>query len=267
MIVAMYSSVTLVLLLGTLAATANLLGGVLPLLRPRASERYLVYGLAFSGGFLLAVTLLHIAPECIRRTPDAPLLIVAGYFLVYVTEHVFAGHAHHETHKPHGAHPLIGTHQCKESGSRIRLGAAWSAAVGLAVHSFFDGATIAAAVSTKSTVGWLTFLAVILHKIPEGFSLSAIVLSSTGSKRKAFMAACVLGGACITGALATVLAATVIADVEIIVLSVAAGMFLHIAATDLLPTTAQVRGLKVMTATIGGALSVVVLSTIFRTAF
>lgn len=264
MIVAMSSSLILILLLGALAAGSNLLGGALAVLRPRVSERQLVYGLAFSGGFLLCVTLLHLLPECIRSTPSAPLLIVTGYFLVYLAEHLFAGHAHHGLDKPHGAHPLIGAHL--EEVTPIRLGAAWSAAGGLLLHSFFDGAAIAAALATHSTVGWLTFLAVVLHKIPEGFSLSAIMLSSSGSSRTALLLAGALGLSSMMGTVGTVLVADLGAGLSGILLSVATGMFLHIAATDLLPTTAQVRGLGILAMTVAGAGSVILMSAVLQAA-
>ena len=68
----------LVLALGLLAAGANLVGGRIALFRPRIAQRHLVHGLAFSGGFLLAVALLLILPECVHATPAAPALITGG---------------------------------------------------------------------------------------------------------------------------------------------------------------------------------------------
>jgi ZIP family zinc transporter/zinc and cadmium transporter len=258
--VAPNSSLGLILLLGSLAACSNLLGGALALLRPRMSGRNLAGGLAFSGGFLLAVALLHILPECVSLEPRAPLLIVAGYFFVYLAEQLFAGHAHHSLYESHGAHPLIGAHQCREEQIPIRLVAALSAAAGLLLHSFFDGAAIAAALAARASTGWLTFLAVLLHKVPEGFSLAAIMLSSSGSSRTAAVLAAALGLASFAGTASTAFAAHAVAGLEGIVLSVAAGMFLHIAATDLLPASAQTRGIKTMVMTVAGAVSVIALS-------
>ena len=260
------ASLWLVALLGTLAAASNLLGGGLAVLRPRVSDRHLLYGLAFSGGFLLAVALLHILPECLRLTPAAPLLIVCGYFLVYLAEHLFAGHAHPHRQEPHGAHPLIGAHLDEHGHAPIRFRAASAAAAGLMLHSFFDGAAIAAALEVSRPVGWLTFTSVVLHKIPEGFSLAAIMLASSRSPRIAAGFAALLGLASLAGSLATALAGRIVAGLEGVMLSIAAGMFLHIAATDLLPTTSRVRGLGVMAATFAGAGSVVVLMAILRAA-
>jgi ZIP family zinc transporter/zinc and cadmium transporter len=258
------ASLWLVCLLGLLASGSNLLGGLLAVIRPRVAERQLLYGLAFSGGFLLAVALLDILPECVHLTTAAPLLILGGYFLVYLAEHLFAGHAHHFLQEPHGAHPLIGAHLDEHDHQPIRLPAAAAAAVGLLLHSFFDGAAIAAALGVSRPVGWLTFCAVVLHKIPEGFSLAAIMLASSRTPRTAVILAGSLGLSSLAGTLITALAAREIQGVEPVMLSIAAGMFLHIAATDLLPTTSQVRGLRVLAATLSGAAAVAVLMTLLR---
>lgn len=255
----MPSSVPFVLFLGALAALANVAGGALPLLRTRMPDRLLFYGLAFSGGFLFAVAFLHIIPECVRATTSAPLLFVIGYFLVHAAEHLFAGHAHHPSARPHGAHRLIGIPGCA-GHAPIRASAAWSAVAGLTLHSFFDGAAIAAAVAARPDIGWMTFLAVALHKVPDGFSISTIALGGSGSRGKAFAAAIGMAAASLCGTVATLFAARAFAGIEGPVLSIAAGMFVHIAATDLLPTTSQVRGMRTMLATVAGAIAVAAVS-------
>jgi ZIP family zinc transporter/zinc and cadmium transporter len=260
------TSAGLVLSLGLLAAGSNLLGGRIALLRPRVAQRHLVHGLAFSGGFLLAVALLLILPECLRATPAAPALILAGYFLVYFAEHVYAGHAHHVATEPHGAHPLVGTHGHEGHGVAIARPAAAAATAGLLLHSFFDGAAIAAALASGSAVGWLTFFAVVLHKVPEGYSIASIVLSTGGTRRSAARVAAALGASSLVGTVTVLLAARVIAGLEPVCLGIAGGMFLHISATDLLPTTSHVRGLTILGATAAGALAVVLAEGLFRLA-
>ena len=80
------------------------------------------------------------------------------------------------------------------------------------------------------------------------------------------MLAGALGLSSMGGTLATVFASRAATDLSGIMLSVAAGMFIHIAATDLLPTTAQVRGLKVMAVTLTGAGSVIIVSALLKLA-
>jgi len=261
----------LVIILGVLAGCSNLIGGALALARPRLAQRYLILGLAFSGGFLMTVAVVDILPEAMAVEPRAPLLVLGGYLAVYLAEHVFAGHAHAvpgtgRPEKEHGAHPLIGSPDCRDEHATISPAAASAAATGLTIHSFFDGAAIAAALATSPPVGWLTFFAVLTHKLPEGFSLASIRLSSRGSRRSAFLMAAILGGASLAGTLTVVLLSRSFLNLEGPVLSVACGMFLHIAATDLLPTTGHVKGLRVMAATAAGVLVALAAAALLRLA-
>jgi len=245
-------SLTLALLLGALAAASNLAGGLLTLLRPAIKKGRQTLALAFSGGFLLSVAVLNILPESLRREPRAPMLILLGYFLVYLSEHLFAGHAHHENTPEHGGHPLIGVLPHHDGHIPIHPGAAAAATAGLTLHSFFDGASITAALAAGPSLGWLTFFAVLLHKLPEGFSQASISLASRASRFRAVAAAAGLGLACLLGSLATFVAARTFGSLEGPILAVACGMFLHISATDLLPTTARIRGMATLLTTVAG---------------
>jgi ZIP family zinc transporter/zinc and cadmium transporter len=255
----------LVLCLGFLAAGANILGGRIALSRPRVAQRHLILGLAFSGGFLLAVAFLLILPECMRATDAAPALIAGGYFLVYLAEHIYAGHAHHAPTEPHGAHPLVGAHAVDDEAP-IAPAAGSAAAAGLLLHSFFDGAAIAAALATGSVVGWLTFLAVVFHKIPEGFSLASIALASGRKPRTAALLAGALGASSFAGTVTLILVSRAFLGLEGVFLGIACGMFIHIAATDLLPTTSHVKGLAVLGATAAGVAAVVLAGGLLRLA-
>ena len=243
----------LLIVLGGAAAACNLVGGWLALLRPRVADRHLIRGLAFSGGFLLAAALLLILPESLKAGPAAPALVATGYFLVYLAEHLFAGHAHHVLQTPHGAHPLVGAHLCEEEDTPIRGAAATAASAGLLLHSFFDGAAVAAALPAGRAVAGLTFLAVALHKVPEGYSLSSIALAAGRRPRAALRMAAGLGAASLLGTAVAALAGQVSAGTQGALLAIACGMFIHIAATDLLPTTSHVKGFGVLWATAAGA--------------
>ena len=49
------------------------------------------------------------------------------------------------------------------------------ALVGLAIHTFFDGVAIASGFLASTNIGFLIFFAVLLHKIPEGFTVNQTV--------------------------------------------------------------------------------------------
>ena len=255
-------SFPLVILLGLLAAGSNMLGGLLAVYRPVFSESRRMLALAFSGGFLLSVAVINIIPEVITRHAYSPHLVLGGYFLVYLSEHLFAGHAHTHAgrHKPRGGHQLIGELPCDEHDSPIQQGAAFAATGGLLLHSFFDGAAITAALVSGTQLGWLTFFAVMLHKVPEGFSQASIYLASRSTRRAAAGSAAALGISSLVGSLVTLFVTREFGGLESIVLAVACGMFLHISATDLLPVTARVKGLKTMSTTAAGFITAILAS-------
>ena len=168
--------------LALVAGLADVLGGGLIAGRLRLSGRSLIYLLGLGGGFMLAAALLGRLPEAMEATPAAPLLVVTGYLVIFACENLFSTHAHEhdhalepavtDEHKEHG-HALVGD-LCCEPDAPISNAASLAALAGLLIHTFFDGVAIAAGFELRESVGILMFLAVLLHKIPEGLSLSTI---------------------------------------------------------------------------------------------
>ena len=67
------------------------------------------------------------------------------------------------------------------------------------IHTFFDGVSIASAFLVNLRVGLLVFIAIMLHKVPEGFTVASIMLASGRSPKKAAAAALALGAATFAG--------------------------------------------------------------------
>jgi zinc and cadmium transporter len=208
--------IALAAVLGLIAAGGNLLGGYFVVYRewPR---RYLQYFLALGAGYMLSVAFVEVIPESVRLGgANALLYVLAGFFLVHLFEHTIAPHFHfgEETHTEeiHGhAHRTI--------------------MLGLAIHTFFDGVAIAAGFLISTWLGVLIFVAVFLHKLPEGFTVASVVMASGRSKRKAVRAAGLLGAATLAGVLLT---SQLQAQLKY-ALPLSGGVTLYVAATDLLP--------------------------------
>ena len=86
--------------------------------------------------------------------------------------------------------------------------------------------------------GVLIFLAVFLHKIPDGFTISSIFVSSGHSSSRALKAAIALGVSTIAG----VLVVHLVGDGVSYALPVSAGSTLYVAATDLMPEANREKG-------------------------
>jgi ZIP family zinc transporter/zinc and cadmium transporter len=214
------------LLLGTGAALANVLGGLLIISRKHWNELVLKYFIAVGAGFMLAAAFLRMLPESMALTPHAPLLVLGGYFLVHFFEHTIAPHFHfgEEVHGDLLVNPAVG----------------FSALVGLSTHTFFDGVSIASAYLVSFPLGLLVFFAVILHKIPEGFTVASIALASGRGPRGALAASGVLAAATLLGVLAMHRFA---GDVRY-GLPLSAGVTLYVAASDLMPEVNEARDLR-----------------------
>jgi ZIP family zinc transporter/zinc and cadmium transporter len=116
----------------------------------------------------------------------------------------------------------------------------FSALVGLSIHTFFDGVSIASGFLLSVPLGLLIFLAVILHKIPEGVTVASIALASGQGKRTALTASFVLAGATLAG----VLSMNRFAGALSYALPLSTGVSLYVAASDLIPEVNEERGLR-----------------------
>jgi ZIP family zinc transporter/zinc and cadmium transporter len=96
----------------------------------------------------------------------------------------------------------------------------------------FDGVTIAAGFMVSASLGAILFIAVMLHKLPEGFTIASIMLAGGHSRGAALSAGAGLGVLTLAGALGTSLLA---AHHVAYALAVSAGVTIYVAASDLIP--------------------------------
>lgn len=215
------------LLLSLVAGLADCFGGFLSVAK-KVPHKTLNYFIAVSAGFILAVTFLDLYPEVIKELEIGPILILIGFAGMFILENFFAVHAHDggEEHE----HTLMGK---DFKNDKLELHSVWAAFLGLLIHTFFDGAAIAARLLASPSGGILVFIAVLSHKIPEGFSMSSIFQAGGGKKMKSFLAAVALGGSTMIGALAVYLTGKT--EFSLIFLGLAAGSFTYIIASELVP--------------------------------
>jgi ZIP family zinc transporter/zinc and cadmium transporter len=215
------------------AALGNVLGAVAVVRHLRRGLRFIDACLAFGAGFMLAVTMLGVLPEVLGESSGAALYVLAGYLAVHVAQHVFTPHFHfgEETH-------------------RVSAATGNSALLGLMLHTFFDGVAIASGFLVSERLGILLFLAVLLHKLPEGVTIASVMVAGGGSRANAVGAAAVLGGATLLGVLLT----EHIQPLARNGLALSAGVTLYVAASNLVPEFQAKRGWLSALAFLGGAM-------------
>ncbi len=217
----------LALILSVIAGFANVIGGFLSTAK-KANQKILDNFIAVSSGFILAVTLLDLYPEVIEESANGPLLILVGFVAIFVLDNFFAVHAH-KRHEDHD-HSMMAA---SRHGEELEKHSVWAAWVGFMIHTFFDGAAIAARLLVSPVSGVLVFIAVLSHKIPEGFSVSSIFQAAKFSRTKAFLAAASLGLSTVIGAFVVFVSGH--SEFSLVFLALATGSFTYITASELIP--------------------------------
>jgi ZIP family zinc transporter/zinc and cadmium transporter len=248
--------VLIALLLGLTAAGANLIGGLL-IARGQWSHRFLKYFIALGAGFMLATALVEMLPESVKLqtnhssiffggTGSVFIFLLAGYFLVHFFEHTVAPHFHfgEETHHDEMSHAH----------------ASYAALLGLVIHTFFDGVAIASGLLVSTGLGGIIFIAVSLHKIPEGFTVASLMLASGHSRRAAFLSSAVLGAATLAGMALMFALRSAVADA----LPFSAGVTLYVAASDLIPEVNREKGVGMAALVFLGVAILLTLKAIFN---
>lgn len=209
--------ILLSLLLGLTAAAANVFGGAI-IVQKHWDRSYLKYFIALGAGFMLATAIVEVFPASLELRPkDGAFLVLVGYLIVHFFEHTVTPHFHfgEETHKDQFVH----THK------------GYSVLLGLTIHTFFDGIAITSGFLVSNWLGWIIFFAIFLHKIPEGFTITSVMLASGRSRRVAWGASVLLGAATFAGVLTMALFRHQVS----IGLPLSAGVTIYVAASDLIP--------------------------------
>lgn len=224
-----------VVLFGIAAALANVLGGLIlfPVGGQKLYKKSLKYILALGAGFMLAVSFIDVLPEVVElwlKRSDSPsegflifpmMLLLGGYLLTQFFEHIIAPHFH-LSEEIHSAH-LIST------------SSAYTAIGGLLIHTFFDGVSIAAVAQVDYKVGILVFIAVFLHKFPEGFTIASMILAVGKGRKEVLLATSLVGLTTVLGVLVFYFVGAKIGVTVAYALPVACGVTIYVAASDLIP--------------------------------
>ncbi|UCE02076.1 MAG: ZIP family metal transporter [Candidatus Latescibacterota bacterium] len=193
----------------------SFLGGLIPLLR-RWSDAQLKILISLSAGIILGVVFLDLLPQAMDISKHFFTAVLGGFLLLLALEKFL----------------LIHPHETEELAGR-RTGLA--AYIGISLHSLLDGVALGSSVMVP-TLGPAVLWAIVAHKIPNTFSLTSILIYFGFSRRSVllllFMFSLVTP---LGGALALLLLRNASQEILGLAVGVAAGTFLFIATSDLLP--------------------------------
>jgi len=210
--------ILLYILLATIIDGFVALAGASSLLLKEKTVRKLVKVLiAFSAGALLSGAFFHLLAESIEELPIdfAFYMVFAGFILFFLIEKFL--HWHHCHEGECDVHPV----------SYLIL-------FGDAVHNFIDGLVIAASFLVDISFGVITTLLILGHEFPQELGDFAIMLHGGMEKRKALFYNFLAQLTAVAGGLLGYFLSLSVGSVSFL-LPFAAGGFIYIAASDLVP--------------------------------
>jgi zinc and cadmium transporter len=218
---------TLALYLPTLIFV-SLLGGFLPLMKA-LSQKTLALLLSFSAGVLLGAVFFHMIPEAGKFLSDGlGWAVLGGFLLIFILER------------------FVFVHACEERECDIhQMGI--PAFLGISLHSLLDGVALGAGLIIPE-LGPVVLLAVIIHKMPDGISISSILLSAGWNRRTVGFLSLLFSLTTPVGAIIAYLSLSAVAAESVAVaIGISAGTFLAIATADILPQVHRIEERNPMT--------------------
>lgn len=183
-------------------------------------KKYVFIFVSLAVGALLGDALIHLIPEAVEEIGDftfTSLLVIAGIFIFFILEKFLHWHHHEDDHM----------HNIKPVGKMILISDGF--------HNFIDGVIIGASYLVSIEVGIATTIAVILHEIPQEIGDFGVLLHAGYTKTKALFLNFVSAIISVLGVFAIFLTGEILEEKLSWFLAIAAGGFIYIALSDLIP--------------------------------
>jgi len=183
---------------------------------------------ALAAGGLFGDTFLELLPESYRSSgKDTGPLVLLGLLLFFVLERFLMWKHAHDVERPARIKPV----------GYMNLSAD-------AIHNFTDGMIIGASYLVSVRIGIATTIAVTLHEIPHEMGNFFVLIYAGFSRSRALFYNFLSATAAITGTLAALIVGSKVRSFSNAMLPFAAGGFVYIAGSDLLPELIREPGVK-----------------------
>ena len=215
------SSIFDVIIFSLVGGIASLVGGIMLLkfkLKPRVISDYVT---PFAAGALLSAAFLDLLKESAESNLYEQGLYgaLAGILLFFFLERFFSWFHHHHPHK-----------EGVMKDPKINM-----IIIGDSLHNIIDGLAIGAAFLISPDVGIVSALAVAAHEIPQELGDFGLLLSKGMERKKVLLFNLISASFSTVSAVAIFLIGSSFTVNTAPLLGVVAGMFIYIAASDIIP--------------------------------
>jgi len=204
--------------MAALAAAGFAAASLLALLGGELGARGRSLSAAFAAGILLALAFVDLFPVALEFAGETAIAgFVGGFALLFLTEAFTRAHTHHlpeeQVHK-HALAPFV---------------------LGLAIHNLADGFVLGVGAKAAAITSWLVGLGILVHQVPVGVSLAAVLLAARVGRAGILWTAVLLGLAIPAATTLTALLPVPGDGALGLLTGVAGGVLAYIGAAHLLP--------------------------------
>ena len=198
----------------------SLVGAISLPLSEKKLQSFLIYFVSFSAGAMLGDVFIHLLPEVTKEagfTLEISTYVLIGIMTTFIIEK-FIHWKHHADPEHNHAHPV----------TALTL-------IGDSVHNFIDGLVIGASYLVSFPVGLATTLAVILHEIPQEIGNFGILIHGGYTRTRALWFNFLTALTAVLGTTIALFIGNQMSKSVVLLSAFAAGNFIYIAASDLIP--------------------------------
>jgi len=212
-------SILLLIILATLVNSLISLVGIFSLwIKQKSIKKIIIFLVALSAGALLSGAFFHLIPESLEHLTTTAVFtfVLAGFILFFLME------------------KLLYWHHCHEGKCDVHP-VSYLILLGDGLHNLIDGIIIAISFLVSIPFGIITTLLIIAHEIPQELGDFGVLVHSGYTKTKALIYNLISQLACVLGGLIGYFLSTSIEGIIPFILPFAAGGFIYISASDLVP--------------------------------
>lgn len=204
-----------------------LVGAVSLALRKETLKKMLFALVGFSAGALLAGAFFHLIVESLEKLAAETVFVYvfSGFVLFFLIERVL--HWHH----------------CHKGECDVHT-FSYMILIGDGIHNFIDGLIIAASFMVNAGFGIVTTLLIIAHEVPQELGNFGVLVHGGFGRKKALLLNLAVQATCILGGIMGFFMAQGAGMATALLVPFAAGGFIYIAASDLIPELHREADLK-----------------------
>ena len=218
-----------ILLFSLVASIFSMVGGLFLVWKHKFAKKASFFLISFAAGVLLGVAFLDLLREALEELGSIELVSIvalSAIIVFFVLERLLWWYHHHSLHMEDNEH---------DKEHILNKGQAYLLLSGDSIHNFVDGVLIAAAFMTDFYLGLTVTIGVIAHEVPQEIADFSIMLNAGLKRSKVLLLNFASAMTNPIGAVGAFLAFSFIEGISAYALAIAAGVFIYLALSDLVP--------------------------------